>query len=416
MYAWPPSPYLRKPSNKPRTLNRAVNTQATNATARQLAPFAAMSASYFAHIGFFNPYLPLWLKDLGLSLITISLLITIQSITRIVAPYGWGWLSDHTGERVKLMRYGATMALIGSLGLWFNWGTWWFAFILLIMFSHTSAMMPMSEAAMAHLVSSSGSFDTKRYGRVRLFGSIGFLVTVLASGAWFEKYGMQDFPAWSTFTLLAVTIAVWLLPNHKESRHAHEVNEPIWPILQERKVQWFFAALFFHVISHISLYIFFSLYCDQLGYSKATIGVLWAISIAVEIYWFFSQSRWLPAISLPAWLMVCSAVMVLRTGITATSATVFALLVFAQMLHAITFATHHTACIAMLSQHFPGRQRGRGQALYTVIGYGLTGFIGGVGGGFISTKYGLSSVFYTSIATSLIALVCAYQVYKQHQT
>jgi PPP family 3-phenylpropionic acid transporter len=120
--------------------------------------------------------------------------------------------------------------------------------------------------------------------------------------------------------------------------------------------------------------------------------------------------------SLPAWLMVCSAVMVLRTGITATSATVFALLVFAQMLHAITFATHHTACIAMLSQHFPGRQRGRGQALYTVIGYGLTGFIGGVGGGFISTKYGLSSVFYTSIATSLIALVCAYQVYKQHQT
>ena len=72
-----------------------------------------MSASYFAHIGFFNPYLPLWLKDLGLSLITISLLITIQSITRIFAPYCWGWLSDHTGERVKLMRYGATMALIG---------------------------------------------------------------------------------------------------------------------------------------------------------------------------------------------------------------------------------------------------------------------------------------------------------------
>ena len=103
------------------------------------------------------------------------------------------------------------MALIGSLGLWFNLGTWWFALILLIMFAHTSAMMPMSEAAMAHLVSSSGSFDAKRYGRVRLFGSVGFLVTVLASGTWFEKFGMRDFPAWSTFTLLAVTIAVWLL-------------------------------------------------------------------------------------------------------------------------------------------------------------------------------------------------------------
>jgi len=388
---------------------------ASKTTARQLAPFAALSASYFAHIGFFNPYLPLWLKDLGLSLITISLLITIQSITRIFAPYGWGWLSDHTGKRVTLMRYGASMALLGSLGLWFNLGTWWLALILFIMFAHTSAMMPMSEAAMAHLVSSRGSFDTKLYGRVRLFGSIGFLLTVMASGAWFERYGMQGFPAWSTFTLLTLTVAVWLLPNIKEHRHEHTVNEAIWPILQERKVQWFFAALFFHVISHISLYIFFSLYCDQLGYSKATIGVLWAISIGVEIYWFFSQSKWLPALSLPAWLMLSAAVMVLRTSITATSATVFALLVFAQMLHAITFAAHHTTCTAMLSEYFTGRQRGRGQALYTVIGYGLTGFAGGVGGGFISTHYGLSSIFYVSIATSFIALVCAHRVYKLHR-
>ena len=75
---------------------------------RQLLPFAALSASYFAHIGFFNPYLPLWLKALGLDLFTISVLTSLQAFTRLFAPYGWGWLSDHTGERVKLLRYSVT--------------------------------------------------------------------------------------------------------------------------------------------------------------------------------------------------------------------------------------------------------------------------------------------------------------------
>ena len=69
-------------------------------TRRALLPFAALSASYFAHIGFFNPYLPLWLKDLGLGLVAISLLTSVQAATRLFAPYIWGWVSDHTGERV----------------------------------------------------------------------------------------------------------------------------------------------------------------------------------------------------------------------------------------------------------------------------------------------------------------------------
>ena len=54
-----------------------------------LVPFAALSASYFAHIGFFNPYLPLWLKDLGLPIFTIGLLTSMQSFTRLFAPYAW---------------------------------------------------------------------------------------------------------------------------------------------------------------------------------------------------------------------------------------------------------------------------------------------------------------------------------------
>ena len=392
-------------------------------TKRQLLPFAALSASYFAHIGFFNPYLPLWLKDMGYGIFAIGVFTSIQAATRLFAPYGWGWLSDHTGERVKLLRYGATVALICSLGLWFDFGDKygykygyiWLGAVFLIMFTHTSAMMPMSEAAMAHLVSQDGSFNAKRYGRVRLFGSWGFLATVLMAGAWFETFGMSHFPAWTTLTLLAVVVSVWLLPNLKEAVSLHEEKVSVLPVLKQSAVAWFFAGLFFHVLSHMGVYVFFSLYLDALGYSKTTIGILWAVSVVVEIFWFYNQSRWLPKLSLSAWMMACAAIMALRMGITASSASVLVLLVFAQMLHAFTFATHHTVCIAMLSQHFPGRLRGRGQALYTVIGYGFPGVLGGLAGGMISIKYGLAGVFYVSIATSLIALFCAYKVWQHHR-
>lgn len=379
---------------------------------RQLVPFAALSASYFAHIGFFNPYLPLWLKELGFGLFAISVLTSVQAATRLFAPYGWGWLSDHTGERVKLLRYSASTALLVSLGLWFELSPLWLGVVLLVMFTHTSSMMPMSEAAMAHLVSQGGAFDARRYGRVRLWGSLGFLVTVFAAGAWFEYAGMGRFPAWTTLTLAAVTLAVWWLPDLKEAIPAHESRVPVLPVLRQRAVLWFFAAAFFHVLSHIGIYVFFSLYLDSLGYSKTMIGVLWAVSVIVEIGWFFTQSRWLHRLSLTGWLVLCSTAMVLRMGITASSASVLAALLLAQALHAFTFATHHTVCIALLSRHFTGRLRGRGQALYTVIAYGFPGVLGGLAGGALSSRYGLVSVFWSSVATSMIATACAIKVWR----
>ncbi|MEN9374315.1 MAG: hypothetical protein RIR79_1867 [Pseudomonadota bacterium] len=378
---------------------------------QHLIAFAVFSASYFAHIGFFNPYLSLWLKDKGISVVDIGFLVAIQAGTRLFAPYIWGAISDRTGERVKLLRIGATVALLSSMGLFWDspWGLGWWAMVLFVMFTHTSFMMSTSEAAMAHLVSTDGAFDARRYGRVRLWGSLGFLVTVFAAGAWFEQFGIADFPMWTALSLGMVFIGAWCLPDLKEAPHPHEERPLVWPVLRIPAVRWLFASIFFHVLAHMGLYVFFSLYLDALGYSKTVIGVLWALSVVAEIAWFFTQSRWLPLLSLRSWLVLCGAVTVLRMGLTAGLATVLPLLIVAQLLHAITFATHHSVCIALLTQHFPGRLRGRGQALYTVIGYGFSGVLGSLGGGWISEHYGLASVFTAAAAIGLIAVAFSWR-------
>ena len=374
---------------------------------RQLVPFAALSATYFAHIGFFNPYLPLWLKSLGLPITVISLLASVQSFTRVFAPYAWGALSDHTGERVKLLRFSALVALCASAGLWLPGEAWWIALVLLLLFTHTSSMMSLTEAAMAQLVAG----DWGRYGRVRLWGSAGFMVTVFAAGACFERFGMGSFPAWTAATLAGVLACTWWLPNVKEAAHpGHRAREPVAPVLRQPVVRWFFASLFFHVMAHFAVYGFLSLYLDALGYSKATIGALWAVSVVVEIAWFYGQGRLIGRLSMERWLVVCAAATVLRMGITAGLGGWLVALFLAQVLHALTFATHHTACIAMVTKHFPGRLRGRGQALFTVTGYGFGGVLGVLAGGAIAARWGFEAIFAAAAGLGLLAMLCGLRV------
>ena len=170
----------------------------------------------------------------------------------------------------------------------------------------------------------------------------------------------------------------------------------------------FFASVFFHVLAHFSIYVFFSLYLDALGYGKLMIGVLWGVSVVVEILAFYTQSRWLHHFTLTGWLLVCSALMVVRMLMTAWGGEHLWLMLVAQCLHALTFAVHHTACTAWLTRYFPERLRGRGQALYSTIGYGLAGVIGAVGGSTLSGYWGLDGVFWASVPIALLGTLFAW--------
>ena len=218
---------------------------------------------------------------------------------------------------------------------------------------------------------------------------------------------MTDFPVCTWLSLLMVNLSVWYLPNQQEEHNHHEPQPALWPTLRQPRHVWFFCTMFFHVLSHIGMYAFFSLYLDSLGYSKFMIGLFWAVSVVVEIIGFYTQSRWMHHLSLSGWVLFCSSIMVLRMYITAWWADYLIGLVLAQMLHAITFAIHHTVCIAWINTYFPPRLRGRGQALYSVIGYGLTGVLGTLAGAALSEHFGLQSIYIGSMCAALAAALAA---------
>ena len=373
---------------------------------RALFAFGSVSFAYFAYAGLFGTYAPLWFQSLGFSTLAIGVLASLQGATRLFSPYAWGWLADRSGQRTQLLRVAAGLALVCALGYFVSPAFGWIATVTTALFVCTAGVIPISEAALAHFVSAGATLDAGRYGRVRVWGSIGFILAVVGAGMLLQAFGVGAFP-WLVLALLALLVLTALrLPLVSDAAHGSEAAPGALAVLRQPLVAWFFAGVFFTVLAHTSLYAFFSLYLVSLGYSKTAVGLIWAVGVVAEVGWFWFQGRWLARRSSHAWLTLAAGVAVLRFALIAGFGSVAWLLVLAQCSHAITFAAQHSSCIGVINRHFPGRLRGRGQALYTVLGYGASGVIGGVAGGALSQSWGFASVFWAASAASLIAAVC----------
>ncbi len=385
----------------------AAATPPAGPSGSPLVRFGALSFAYFAAIGLFNPYAPLWFQSLGYSTLLIGTLASLQSWTRVIAPYAWSWWGDHSGRRVELIRLAALGALLAALGLFGVRAAVPVALVVALLFLANSGVVPLYEALLSQHLHTASGIDPARYGRVRMWGSVGFIVSVTGFGALLEAAGIGVFP-WFVAAMNALLLAAALrLPATRSGAVHDEPAPPVLPRLRQPAVAWFFASVFFTVLAHVSLYAFFSLYLVSLGYGKAAVGAFWAVSVVAEIAFFWFQGRFFHWLSPVGWLKLVAVVTTLRFAAVAAGGAVPAVLGLAQAAHAVTFAGHHAACIALVHRHFPDRLRGRGQALYTMLGYGLSGVIGGVGGGWLIERLGYPAVFWAAALCGALAWGCA---------
>jgi MFS transporter, PPP family, 3-phenylpropionic acid transporter len=274
-----------------------------------------------------------------------------------------------------------------------------------LLFLANGGIVPLSEAALAQHLQRGGEMDFARYGRVRVWGSLGFVLSVGAAGWALERAGIARFPLFVVGGFAVLWLATLRLPAAVEHPSAHGASPSALSVLRRPAVAWFFAGVFLTVLAHTSLYAFLSLYLDELGYGKGVVGLAWAVAVAVEIVFFWTQGRFFGRLPPLGWLQLAAWLAALRFALTAGFGPWLWLLLAAQMLHAATFAAQHAACIALIHRHFPGPLRGRGQALYSVLGYGCSGLVGGLAGGWLGSRHGFSAVFWAASGVSLLAVL-----------
>ena len=144
-------------------------------------PYWRLSGFYFFHfafIGAFAPYWSLYLKSLSFSAFQIGMLMSLLHVTRIFAPAAWGWLADHTGRRLMIVQAAALMGLISYCGVFLGESFAWMFAIMALMSFFWSASLPLIEATTLSYLGES----TARYGRIRVWGSVGFIFAVTGTG------------------------------------------------------------------------------------------------------------------------------------------------------------------------------------------------------------------------------------------
>lgn len=355
---------------------------------------------YYFFVGAFVPYWGLYLQSERFSAADIGILMSLFQISRIFAPNFWGWLADHTRQRVVWIRLTAFLGLMGFVAVFWAHGFWWLFFVMASLSLFTSSTLPLSESlTLAHLATTNG-----HYSRIRMWGSLGFIVAAVILGFLIDIYGIKSLLWFLLVVQISLFALTFRLPEATIAPHAHD-QFSIWQIIRQPVVIALLVGCSLMVSAHGVLYNFYSIYLSEHGYSKGMIGLLWSVGVICEIIIFMLMPKIMARFSLKAILLISLTLAVLRFGMIGVAVDNLVLLLIAQSLHAATFGSFHAASVEVITQFFNGRHQAKGQAIYNSVAYGVGGTIGGISGGYALQFLGGETTFLLAAVFPLVGFI-----------
>ncbi|MCB1735289.1 MAG: MFS transporter [Gammaproteobacteria bacterium] len=357
---------------------------------------------YFATLGALVPYWAVYLKDRGFDAVAIGTLMALLMLSKLVAPNLWGWLADRTGQHMRVVRAAALFATLAFVGVTWADGFWRMALVMVGFSFFWHAALPQFEATtLNHL-----GADEHGYTRVRLWGSVGFIITVIGVGVLIDDFGARVLPEVLLILLASIWVASLMTPA-KSSADFDIDHGPIARVIRRPEVLALLVSAFLVQASHGPYYTFFTLHLQDIGYSNRVIGVFWGLGVFAEIVLFLYMPRLIPSIGARRLLVIGLALTVLRWVLLSLMAQYLAALFLIQVLHAASFGVTHAVSIHLVHRYFTGRHQGRGQALYSSLSFGAGGALGNWVGGYAWESLGAVGTYLISAFAALLAMFVA---------
>ena len=366
---------------------------------------ASFYFAYYAALGAFNPYWALYLKGLGQDVAAISILMSLWYGTRVFAPSAWSALAARSAQPIRWLRVGSVLT-VASFAFFSVPHDFTALFVVMCVFCFVyNAIMPQFESiTLSHLVGKS-----ERYGRIRVWGSIGFVVVVGLFGVLLDYLPVTALPWLMLPLFVAMAIASFFNDYGRAPVAASDTESPSFIArLRRPEVIAFFVVALLMQISFGPYYTFYSIYLDEHGYRTSALGIYWSIGVVVEIL-VFAVSAWIfrrwNAASVLIVSLVSASLRWLMIALWPDNATLMA---FAQTLHALSFAAFFAASMQFLVHYFPGRQNGHAQGIYYGFSSGIGGVLGALLSGQVWQAAGGETAFMLGSATAALAAVIAW--------
>lgn len=353
---------------------------------------------YFALLGAIAPFMPLYMEYLGFTPARIGELLALPMLMRCLAPNLWGWLGDRSGQRLRIVRWGSGLTLAGFSLIFLRQDYGWLVLVMLLHAFFWHAILPQFEViTFAHLRT-----KPERYSRIRLWGSVGFIATVVWMGHLFDRHGLQGYPLLVCLIMAGIWLSSLLVPSAGSSHaSAGQGAQPIGQILRRRPVLVFYLGVVLMQVSHGPYYSFLSIYLGELGYSRTVTGWLWSLGVLAEIVLFLLMPRILLRFSVRQILLASFLLASIRWLMLGVLADRLYWLLLIQLLHAATFGCFHIGAMQFVQQRFPRGRQGMGQSLYVSLS-GVGAAAGALYAGYLWQPAG---AFATFAVASLVAAV-----------
>jgi len=309
---------------------------------------SAFFAASFVPFGIQLPFFPVFLASRGLDETAIAVVVAVPMVLRVTTASALGTFADRIGDRRRVLLLYALATLFGGLLL-----VPAHSFVTLIcatavMSLPWNGILPVSDA-MATSVARRGEGV---YGRMRVWGSIGFVTTNLVAGVVVARGGAEAVFLFMLAGLAVQVLVALALPRERVEPHATRRREPIWAALREVAADRRLMAILMGgaclQASHAMVYGFGSLYWAGLGFSGSQIGLFWAMGVFAEIALFVYSGVALRRIGARG-LMIAGVVGgVVRWSLFPLVGTAFPIWLVLQCLHAATFTATHLGAIHVM--------------------------------------------------------------------
>ncbi len=357
---------------------------------------------YFSSLGALLPFWSLYLDELNFSALQIGQLMATLALSKVVAPYLWGWIADRSGYHIRIVQFTSLLSLLCFLPLlWFD--SFWsiLGFMLLFSFFWNASLPQFEVVTLSHL-----GEEKHRYSQIRLWGSLGFILTTIMLGALFQRLAIDYLP----LILLSIFALIWLSTLSVQERHNTAPSEQsILTVLRQPSVIALLLSCFFIQASHGPYYTFYSLYMQSLDYSRFSIGLLWSLGVLAEVAVFMLMPYLLRHRSAAFWLILSLALTSLRWVLMGWFSDVLLMVILTQCLHAASFGLFHAAAIQLVQDFFP-HHHGRGQALYAALSFGAGGALGSIAAGSLWEALTPTMTFMVAAATAFVGLLVSLRV------
>ena len=360
---------------------------------------------YFAAIGAAYPYLPVYYRDLGLGLAQIGVLTAIQAaITLVLAPV-WGGLGDRFPRTRVALPLAAAGATVGAAILFRAED---FPGVLvgsLILYGGIAGIAPTLDARTLETL---GPERRSRYGEVRAFGSLAFVLSTLGVGFLLDGWGAQAL-FWAYLPFLFATVVVTATIPRRTAGLTRSVNllRGAGQFMAKPGMGLFFTGFTVVWTSLTAMNAFYSIQIVAVGGSPGLVGIAWSFGAAIEVPFMYAFPRIAARFGTER-LVVAGAVMFAVRALLGAIVTDPIALVLIAPLEGLGFASVFVGGVTVVAARAPSGLQGTAQGLFSASA-GLATIIGSIGGGAIAGALGIPGLFAVCAVVGLVgaAIVAA---------